>query len=281
MITSVGNLGRNVMAAEWTMQISYEPLLIAVFLNEDSITLKNIHKTKEFGVNVASETQSNLVNIAGGYSRSEVDKLRVKHAFTFLKSKFIKSPLIAGCTINAECKLFFMRKIGDHFAVIGKVISMRYDKTKLPLLYHTGRYFHRGSLIEPIRQHIKVNNITFDWFSKESNGRFILKCVGVKIKSGGTFLVLKHFKNDLEYETIPYIIPPRGVDFLQSMQKYLKPIGLKIKPKQEPILKRLVLKNNGKIQRINFVLYEGLKNKTFRKSQWRVKTNSLLKALDD
>ena len=66
LITSNGPNGKNVMAAEWTMQISYEPMLIAVFIHEESNTLKNIKKTKQFGVNVASEKQSTLASIAGG-----------------------------------------------------------------------------------------------------------------------------------------------------------------------------------------------------------------------
>jgi flavin reductase (DIM6/NTAB) family NADH-FMN oxidoreductase RutF len=42
MITSTGPLRDNVMAAEWTMQISYDPLLIAVFIHPDAATFKNI-----------------------------------------------------------------------------------------------------------------------------------------------------------------------------------------------------------------------------------------------
>ena len=33
LITSNGSQGQNVMAAEWTMQVSYEPMLIAVFIH--------------------------------------------------------------------------------------------------------------------------------------------------------------------------------------------------------------------------------------------------------
>ena len=281
MITSIGSLGKNVMAAEWTMQISYEPILIAVFLHEGSATLKNIRETKEFGVNVASDEQSNLVNIAGGYSRYEINKLKVRNSFKFLKSRYLKVPTIAGCVINAECKLFSIKKIGDHVMVIGKVVAMKYDKTKKPLLYHTGKYYRRGSLIESIRQQVKVNKFTFEWFSKEAKGKFILKCTGALIKSGQKILVLKHFKNDMIYETIPYVMPKRGVNYLQSIQKHLKNLGLKLRLKQEPIVRKLVLENKGKIQRVNFVLFEGIQNKAIDEYQWENKTEPLLKALDD
>ncbi|MGI0009619.1 MAG: flavin reductase family protein [Nitrosopumilaceae archaeon] len=257
MITSNGYFGKNVMAAEWTMQISYDPLLIAIFLHESSVTLKNIRETREFGVNVASDKQSTLVNIAGGYSGSEIDKLKVKNSFTFLKSKYIKSSTIANCAINAECQLFFIKKIGDHVMVVGKVVAIRYDETKKPLLYHTGRYYQIGSLIEPFRQKVKVNKSTFDWFLKEAKGKFILKCTGAIIKSDRKVLFLKHVKNSITYETIPYLKPKRGVNYFQSIQKYLKGQGLKVRLKPKPIVKRLVLENKNRIQRVNFVLFEG------------------------
>jgi len=281
MITSFGSFGNNVMVAEWMMQVSYDPVLIAVFLHEGSVTLKNIREKKEFGVNVASDEQTNLVNIAGGYSRSEIDKLKVRHSFTFLKSKFIKAPTISGCVINAECKLFSIKKTGDHVMVIGKVVAMKFDETKKPLLYHGGRYYRLGSLIDPIRQKIKVNEFTFNWFSKESKGKFVLKCVGVIIRSDKKILVIRHFKNNMMYETIPYLFPKRGIDYFQSAQKHVKNIGLNVKLKQEPIMKRLILGNQSKIQRVNFVLFEAKQTKTSNKNKWKDKTEPLLKALID
>ena len=279
MITSNGYFGKNVMAAEWTMQISYDPLLIAIFLHESSITLKNIRETKEFGVNAASDKQSTLVNIAGGYSGTEINKLKVKNSFTFLKSKYIKTPMIANCVINVECRLFSIKKIGDHFMVVGKVVAMRYDKTKKPLLYHTGKYYQVGSLIEQFRQQVRVNKSTFEWFSKEAEGKFILKCTGTLIKSGRKILILKHTKNNMVYETIPYLKPKRGFNYLQSIQKYLKDAGLKVRLKPEPIMKRLVLENKNRIQRVNFVLFEGTIRGISSQILSQMKKDELLKAI--
>src|SRR5574337_366504 len=58
MITSRGPRGPNVMAAEWVMQISYSPVLVAIFINKGSHKIKNIEKTKEFGVNGESKEQT-------------------------------------------------------------------------------------------------------------------------------------------------------------------------------------------------------------------------------
>lgn len=270
MITSTGPLGHNVMAAEWTMQISYEPMLIAVFIHQNAVTFKNIKKTKEFGVNVATDEQTSLINIAGGYSRTEIDKIKVRDHFKLLKSRNINAPIIDGCIINAECKLVTMKKLGDHTMVVGKVVFIKYNKTKKPLVYHIGKYHRIGSVIEPFRQVIKVNRMTFNWFFAQADGKFVLKCVGALIKSGKKVLTSSYTRNGSSYSTIPYVVPKRGINYTKALQVQLKNIGLKVTLMHTPIIKRLVLQNKKKIQRINFVLFEGkLKSQLLDHNEWK------------
>jgi flavin reductase (DIM6/NTAB) family NADH-FMN oxidoreductase RutF len=279
LVTSTGPHGQNVMAAEWTMQVSYKPLLIAVFIHEDSATFENIKKTKEFGINVSSEEQTMAVNIAGGYSRREIDKLKVKGSFEFLPSRKIKSPMIAGCLINAECKLVTMKKLGDHTMVVGKAVAISYDEIKKPLVYHSGRYFRIGSIIEPFRKIVNVDDETFNWFSTLAKGKFVLKCVGLTIKSNNRILVLKQTKNT-SYLTIPFVVPKRGIEYSKVLDSYLKKSGLSTTINNVPTLKRLTLRNKKKIQRINFVLFEGRLKSGIRNHTWQSsKLNSLLHML--
>ncbi|MGQ0637935.1 MAG: flavin reductase family protein [Nitrososphaerota archaeon] len=270
MITSTGPLGYNVMAAEWTMQISYDPLLIAVFIHQSAATFKNIKKTKEFAVNVATDEQTSLVNIAGGYSRTEIDKLKVRNHFKLLKSRYIKAPTIAGCIINAECKLVTMKRLGDHTMMVGKVISIKYNKTKKPLVYHIGKYHGIGSVIEPFRQVINVNKMTFKWFFAQAEGKFVLKCVGALVKSGKKILISSYTRNGSSYSTIPYVVPKRGSNHTKVLQTHLKNAGLRVTLVHTPIIKRLVLQNKKKIQRINFVLFEvKLKSQLLNQNEWK------------
>ncbi len=279
MITSTGSNGQNVMAAEWTMQISYEPMLIAIFIHEGSSTLENIRQTKEFGVNVASEQQTTLVSIAGGYSRKEIDKLSMIGFFQLVKSQKIKPPLIEGCVINAECKVFMTKKIGDHTMIVGKVISIKHDPTKKPLVYHQNRYFGMGSLIEPIRRQIKVDRKTFDLFSNMAGGKFILKCTGVIVKSRNRVLVCKNGQTETLY-TMPHTTPQRGQDQKKALETYLREIKLDVVLKQNPTLKRLILKTGKKMQRINFILFTGtLKTKPSAFFWKPIKNDLLLQAL--
>ena len=278
LVSSSGQHGQNVMAVEWTMQISYKPMLIAVFIHEESATFENIKKTREFGINVSSDKQTTAVNIAGGYSRREIDKLKVKNSFKLLPPKKIKSPMIADCLINAECRLVAMKKFGDHIMVVGKVVAISYDETKKPLIYHSGRYFRIGSTIAPFRKVVNVDNATFNWFSTLAKGKFVLKCVGLIIKSNNKILVLKQIKNT-PYLTIPFAVPKKRTSYSKVLDAYLKKSDLSTK-NNIPILKRLTLKNKKKIQRINFVLFEGKLKQGIKNHTWQFpKSNSLLRVL--
>ncbi len=274
MITSRGSKGNNVMAAEWTMQISHDPMLIAVFIHKGSVTLNNIIKTKEFGVNVASDEQSTAISTAGGFSRTEIDKLSISDIFKIIKPKKIKTPLIQNCVLTAECKLVTTKTIGDHTMLVGKVVQIQHDETKRPLIYHKNRYFQTGSAVEPDRKQILVNLKIFNMFNKKPK-KFILKYIGAIIKSKHGILVVKNNKES----TIPLIESPTRSDYRKHLEKYLQKNKLDVQINDKPILRRVILKNKQQIQRVNFVLFTGSAKTSSDNFIWNKKdefTESLL-----
>ncbi|MHB8601549.1 MAG: flavin reductase family protein [Nitrosotalea sp.] len=277
MITSRGPQGHNIMAAEWVMQISYSPVLIAVFIHDWSYTIKNITKTKEFGVNVASQEQTTEVSVAGGYSGSEIDKMTIKNVFKITKPHKIKTPMIANCTINAECKLVRKEKLGDHVMLVGKVVHMKYDETKSPLMYHRGRYFGLGSTVEPDRKEILTSKETLDFFKNLAQGKFVLKCVCALVEFEDKILVVKWPKTG--FETIPLAMPPQGKNQRDYLKRHLNDMKLYIMLEKEPIMKRLVLKNGTEIQRINFVLFKGKIKKQSKDHSWKPKNDEIISNL--
>lgn len=272
MITSYSAKGPNVMAAEWVLQISYNPVLIAIFIHKGSQTLKNIEKTKEFGVNVASKEQTAQVSVAGGYSGFEIDKLNLENIFKTFAPQKIKAPMISGCTINAECNLVRKEKLGDHVMLVGKVVHIKHDDTKSPLLYHSGRYFGLGSMVEHDRQEVLTNKSTLEFFKDLAQGRFVLKCAGILVQSKNKVLVITWPKTKLE--TIPFIIPPAGKNQREYLKKYTRKMRLDIQIEKESTMKRLVLKNGKDIQRINFVIFKG-KNKS-KNVTWKPKQDDVI-----
>jgi len=160
LITSNGPYGENIMSAEWTHHISYSPGLIAVCINFDDATHANIKETKEFGVNIAATGQSIISSVAGGSTGKEVAKIKVleKLGFKFYKAKKIKTLMVEGVTLNAECKLLQAIKLGDHTMFVGEVVEASANPNKEPLVYHKGKYWKIGECIEKPGEK-KINEI--------------------------------------------------------------------------------------------------------------------------
>ncbi len=95
LITTAGRRGPNVMAAEWTFNVSYEPFLISVHIAPDEATHEAIVETGEFGVNLVAEEQRVAMAFAGHFSRLDVDKLS-SEAFETYPAKRIRAPMISG-----------------------------------------------------------------------------------------------------------------------------------------------------------------------------------------
>jgi flavin reductase (DIM6/NTAB) family NADH-FMN oxidoreductase RutF len=139
LITVNGPRGPNVMAAEWTFNVSYDPFLIAVHVDKANVTHDEILAAGEFGVNLVSEDQGSQMRFAGHFSKAETDKLS-SEVFETYPAKRIKTPMIRGSVLNAECRLVDHFPIGDHTAFIGEVLEFSVDPGKHPLILHHGSH---------------------------------------------------------------------------------------------------------------------------------------------
>lgn len=150
LITSDGPYGPDVMTAEWTHHISYSPSLIAVNIRGQDATAHNIIESKEFGINLAGEEQNVVCSICGRYSGRHVDKVAVLKGMDlkFYNGNKIKTPMVSGCAMNAECKLQRYEEIGDHIMFVGEVLEITADENIKPLIYHNGKYWMLSENIE-------------------------------------------------------------------------------------------------------------------------------------
>jgi len=150
LITTDGPYGPNVMACEWTHQVSYSPGLIAVCIGHGKATYENIKKTAQFGVNICSTQQSILSSVAGSHSGKNIDKIKALQelGFKFYKAKTIKSLMIEDSVLNIECKLFKNIPLGDHTMFVGKISEITHNSEKEPLAYHKGNYWIMNTNIQ-------------------------------------------------------------------------------------------------------------------------------------
>ena len=252
LITTKSKNGPNVMAAEWTMHISYDPMLIAVFVHE-SPTYLNIKETKVFGVNIASDDQSELVNIAGGYSRTEIDKLAIPNTFKTYGAKHIDTPMIRGCAMNAECRVTAIEKIGDHIMVVGEAISAVFDERKFPLIYTRGNYRKLSrSKIPSGRRDVRITTAQMSQFKRISAGQFVLKAAVAMIKRDSEILLQKFGR----WWVLPMVVVSRGTNYEEALEKYLNSAGVYANIEEPSSIKRVTLKAGKAELRANFITFD-------------------------
>lgn len=159
LITTNGPHGDNVMACEWTHQLSYDPPLIAVCIRPGKTTFENIQSSKEFGVNIAAFDQNIVSSVAGNHHGKTVDKIAILRdlGVTFYKAETINTLMIEGASLNAECKLIKFVDVGDHPIFIGEIQNVK-QTGKEPLVYHQGKYFRIGDRIHKPDQ-VKLDQI--------------------------------------------------------------------------------------------------------------------------
>jgi len=131
VIGSRGPMGLNVMAAHWLMQVSFEPRMVALSLENDARTLANIRETRVFSVNVMGEDSVQLV--ASFLQPANAGKIRGRHVIgtaTVDKLAGVPHKVVAtGCPILRDALAWFECEVegglptGDHTLVVGRVID--------------------------------------------------------------------------------------------------------------------------------------------------------------
>ncbi len=124
LLTSIDKKGKeNVMALAWATPISEEPPLVAIAVGKESLTARNIHKTKEFVLNVPNEKLLSAIWICGTKSGREMDKFR-QAKLTKEKAKFVKPPYIKECLGHIECRVKKIVDAGECFLFIGEMVYL-------------------------------------------------------------------------------------------------------------------------------------------------------------
>lgn len=138
----------NVMACEWTMNVSFDPFKVLCVVGTETLTHAYITESKEFGVNLCSDTQASLANFVGNISGRDVDKLPdPRFEGLVYASTHIKPPMIRGCILNSECVVEEIFPMGEYTGFLGLSLATTVDTEAKPLFYHQRKYFQLGAQI--------------------------------------------------------------------------------------------------------------------------------------
>jgi flavin reductase (DIM6/NTAB) family NADH-FMN oxidoreductase RutF len=143
---------RNIMAAGAFHFYSFEPPSVMVGIIPEQYTYELITRENEFGINVPTTEQIEIVRTCGSVSGRDVaDKYTAAGVTPFQGSK-IKSYLIKECPLNIECKVVHtVAFTGTHQWFIGEIQAVHMDASYTrdqPLMFWSGEYRAVGKFLE-------------------------------------------------------------------------------------------------------------------------------------
>jgi 3-hydroxy-9,10-secoandrosta-1,3,5(10)-triene-9,17-dione monooxygenase reductase component len=131
----------NGMMADWVMQVSFSPRLVAVAFENDAHTFANIRANRAFTVNLLPEDHGGMAlaahfaqpyedeKIGGRLPRGAHHKLDgVQHTLTEHGC-----PVLDGAMAWLECEAEQFVPVGDHTLVIGRTVDGRLLREATPL----------------------------------------------------------------------------------------------------------------------------------------------------
>ena len=132
----------NAMMADWVMQVSFAPRLVAVSFENDARTLANVRRSNVFTVNLLPQESMELAaRFAQPYAgskikgRSEQESAKVHHKLEGIPySESARGcPLLGDALAWLECEAEEFIAAGDHTLVIARVLDGRVVRSAEPL----------------------------------------------------------------------------------------------------------------------------------------------------
>ena len=123
---------RNAFTAAWVMQTSFDPLLLALSINQEHASYPVLQAGRGFTVNVLKQGQQDLARHFGTRSGRDEDKL----AGIRWRPGRTGAPILEDALAYFDCELSGGMPAGDHELVLGRVTDGKVlDRNAVPLTY--------------------------------------------------------------------------------------------------------------------------------------------------
>jgi flavin reductase (DIM6/NTAB) family NADH-FMN oxidoreductase RutF len=143
---------RNIMTAGAFHSYSFKPPSVMVGIMPEKYTYELINRENEFGINIPTAEQIELVRTCGSVSGRDVSDKYDKAGVTLFRGTRIKSYLIDECPVNIECVV--VHKVGyggTHQWFVGEIQAVHIEETYTrdqPLMFWSGEYRKVGEFLE-------------------------------------------------------------------------------------------------------------------------------------
>jgi flavin reductase (DIM6/NTAB) family NADH-FMN oxidoreductase RutF len=135
---------QNAFTAAWVMQVSYDPLLLALSINREHATYPLVHASRAFSVSVLKSGALDLARRFGTRSGREENKL----AGIAWRPGKSGAPVLDDALAYFDCQVTHSTPAGDHELIVARVVDGRtLDPNATPMLYvETGNLDDSSSL---------------------------------------------------------------------------------------------------------------------------------------
>jgi 3-hydroxy-9,10-secoandrosta-1,3,5(10)-triene-9,17-dione monooxygenase reductase component len=122
------------MTANSFTSLSLDPPLVLFCVGKTTHMGQIVHRAKRFSVNILRQDQQNLSTyFAGGWKEPSPPP------FSFVN--WDGGHRLDGCPAAIGCEIESINEGGDHWLVIGRVLTLfRSEEAFAPLVFHAGRY---------------------------------------------------------------------------------------------------------------------------------------------
>jgi flavin reductase (DIM6/NTAB) family NADH-FMN oxidoreductase RutF len=135
------------IAAVTAMWVSYDPVIIAVYLRPGMRTHELVNQSRQFTINVVDEAQNAKALLAGSIKGDDPTKLD-KLALRLEPAESVGSPRVVGAAASYECRVLKVAACGDHDLFLGLVTGWNVRKGGKPVVRYGGRSHSVGAELE-------------------------------------------------------------------------------------------------------------------------------------
>ncbi|MBC7251448.1 MAG: flavin reductase family protein [Anaerolineae bacterium] len=131
LITCLDSAGEpNVFTASWVGTVSSAPPQLAIGVRPYRYSRAAIEQTGEFVVNIPDEDLLQAVDICGHTSKVRANKFNLS-GLTAVPASQLKTPLVAECPVNIECRVVHMISLNSHDLFVGEIVAVQVDEDVL------------------------------------------------------------------------------------------------------------------------------------------------------
>ncbi len=148
----------NIITVAWAGTVCTNPPMLSISVRPERYSYHMIKETREFVVNLTTESLAYATDYCGVRSGRDVDKFQ-EMELTPEKASKVKAPMIKESPVNIECKVKEVLELGSHHMFLAEVVGVHVDENYMneknkfelskakPIVYSHGEYYGLGKVL--------------------------------------------------------------------------------------------------------------------------------------